>query len=145
MRRPPRPPGEGIFARGLGWHVLWVGLLMAALTLGTQTAFVHAGAEQAHWQTMVFTMLCFVQLGHVLAVRSESESLWRLGLFSNPLLLGAVLLTVALQLAIIYLPALNGLFGTQPLAAAELALAFAGALCVMVAVEIEKAFRRRRS
>lgn len=145
MRRPPRPPGEGIFARGLGWHALWVGLLMAALTLGTQAAFVRAGAEQPHWQTVVFTTLCFVQLGHVLVVRSERESLWRLGLFSNPLLLGAVLLTVALQLAIIYMPALNGLFGTQPLAAAELGLAFAGALCVMVAVEIEKAIRRRRS
>lgn len=90
-------------------------------------------------------MLCFVQLGHVLAVRSESESLWRLGLASNPLLLGAVLLTVALQLAIIYVPALNDLFGTQPLAAAELALAFAGALCVMAAVEIEKVFRRHRA
>jgi Ca2+-transporting ATPase len=145
MRRPPRPPGEGIFARGLGWHVLWVGLLMAALTLGAQAAFVQAGASQPHWQTVVFTMLCFVQLGHVLAVRSERDSLWRMGLSGNPFLLGAVLLTLSLQLAIIYVPALNSLFGTQPLRAAELALTLAGALCVMGAVEAEKFIRARRA
>jgi Ca2+-transporting ATPase len=77
-------------------------------------------------------------------VRSERESLWRLGLFSNPLLLGAVLLTLVLQLAIIYVPVLNDLFGTQPLRPRELALTFAGALLVMGVVEIEKAIRRRR-
>ena len=88
-----------MFARGLGVHILWVGLLMAGLTLGTQAWFVASGEEQVHWQTLTFTMLCFVQLGHVLAVRSERESLFRLRLFSNRPLLGSVLLAIALQLA----------------------------------------------
>jgi Ca2+-transporting ATPase len=143
MARPPRRPDEGLFAGGLGWHVLWVGLLMAALTLGVQAWQVHAGAAQAHWQTLVFTTLCFVQLGHVLAVRSEHDSLWRLGLASNPLLLGAVSLTAVLQLAIIYVPALNTIFHTAPLDALELGLAVGAALCVLGAVEVEKAIRRR--
>jgi Ca2+-transporting ATPase len=142
MRRPPRPVREGMFARGLGVHILWVGLLMAGLTLGTQAWFAASGEEQARWQTLTFTMLCFVQLGHVLAVRSERESLFRLGLFSNRPLLGAVLLAVALQLAIIYLPVMNALFRTAPLSLAELALTFAGAVLVFIAVEIEKQLRR---
>ena len=132
---------ESLFARGLGAHVLWVGLLMAGLALGTQAWFVAAGEEQARWQTLTFTMLCFVQLGHVLAVRSERESLFRLGLFTNRPLLGAVLLAIALQLAIIYLPVMNALFRTAPLSLAELALTVAGAVLVFAAVEIEKLFR----
>jgi Ca2+-transporting ATPase len=144
MRRPPRPPQEGVFARGLGRHVIWVGLLMAALTLAAQSWFVQAGAAQAHWQTVAFTMLCFVQLGHVLAVRSERESLAALGLWSNRPLLGAVVLAIVLQLAIIYLPALNRLFGTTPLTAAEIGLTVAGAVLVLLAVELEKKVTRGR-
>jgi Ca2+-transporting ATPase len=87
-------------------------------------------------------MLCFVQLGHVLAVRSERESVFRLGLFTNRPLLGSVLLAIALQLAIIYLPALNAVFRTVPLSVEELALTFAGAALVFFAVEIEKVLRR---
>jgi Ca2+-transporting ATPase len=144
MRRPPRPVTEGIFARGLGVHVLWVGLLMAALALAVQAWFVDAGATQARWQTLVFTTLCFVQLGHVLAVRSESESLFTQGLLSNRALLGAVAIAVALQLAIIYLPAFNRLFRTEPLPLHELGLTLAAAALVFAAVEIEKSVRRRR-
>jgi Ca2+-transporting ATPase len=143
MRRPPRPVTEGVFARGLGVHVVWVGLFMAALALGAQAWFVDVGAVQARWQTITFTMLCFVQLGHVLAVRSERESLFTQGLLSNKPLAGAVALAIASQLAIIYVPALNRLFKTQALSATELVLTFAGAAAVFAVVEIEKWFWRR--
>jgi P-type Ca2+ transporter type 2C len=142
MRRPPRPPQESVFARGLGVHVLWVGPLMAALALGTQ-AWSLASAS-AHWQTMVFTVLCLSQLAHVLAIRSERESLFSQGLFSNMPLFGAVALTVALQMATIYVPALNSIFRTAPLSLTELAATFAIAAVVFVAVEVEKWLRRRR-
>jgi Ca2+-transporting ATPase len=145
MRRPPRPVREGLFAHGLGAHVLWVSLLMAALTLAGQAWFMEAGAGQARWQTIVFTTLCFVQLGHVLAVRSERESLFTQGLLSNRPLLGAVLLALALQLAIIYLPALNRLFRTEPLSLTDLAVTLAAAALVFATVEIEKYIRRRRA
>jgi Ca2+-transporting ATPase len=145
MRRPPRPVREGLFAHGLGAHVLWVSLLMAALTLAGQAWFMEAGAGQSRWQTIVFTTLCFVQLGHVLAVRSERESLFTQGLLSNRPLLGAVLLALALQLAIIYLPALNRLFRTEPLSLTDLAVTLAAAALVFATVEIEKYIRRRRA
>jgi Ca2+-transporting ATPase len=141
MRRPPRPPQESIFARGLGVHVLWVGPLMAALVLGTQ-AWSLASAS-SHWQTTVFTVLCLSQLAHVLAIRSERESLFGQGLFSNLPLLGAVALTFVLQMATIYVPALNSIFKTMPLSPAELAATFAIAAVVFVAVEIEKSTKRR--
>jgi Ca2+-transporting ATPase len=144
MSRPPRRPGEGLLSGGLGWHVLWVGLTMAALTLGLQAWFVHAGAEQGYWQTMVFATLCFVQLGHVMAVRSERESLLTLGLGSNRILTWTVVLTVVLQLAIIYVPVLNGVFHTVPLDARGMGLALASGVLVFMAVEVEKAIRRRR-
>jgi Ca2+-transporting ATPase len=142
MHRPPRPPQESILARGLGVHVLWVGPLMAALVLGTQ-AWSLASAS-SHWQTMVFTLLCLSQLAHVLAIRSERESLFSQGLFSNLPLLGAVALTFVLQMATIYVPALNSIFKTMPLSPAELAATFTIAAVVFVAVEIEKWTKRRR-
>jgi len=142
MRRPPRPPTEGVFAHGLGVHALWVGLLMAGLTLGTQAWFFHAGS--AYWQTMAFTVLCLTQLAHVLAIRSERHSLVTQGLWSNTPLLGAVVLTLALQLATIYVPVLRPVFKTEPLGPAELAWALAAAGVVFMAVEIEKWTMRRR-
>jgi hypothetical protein len=71
---------------------------------------------------MVFTVLTLSQMGHVLAIRSEKESLFRLGLWSNRPLLGAVALTFALQLATIYVRPLNPIFKTEPLSQGELAL-----------------------
>jgi Ca2+-transporting ATPase len=91
---------------------------------------------------MVFTVLTLSQLGHALAVRSERESLFSLGLGSNLPLTGAVLLTVALQLAVIYLPWLNGIFRTVPLSAGELLACFVLSSIVFVAVEVEKSLVR---
>ena len=141
MQRPPRPPREGMFAHGLGAHILWVGLLMAGVSLLTQAWAYHSGSR--HWQTMVFTVLALSQMGHVLAIRSERDSLFRLGLFSNRPLIGAVVLTFALQLATIYVPALNPVFKTEPLTAAELAISLILSSVVFVAVEIEKGLVRR--
>src|SRR5690606_23969172 len=82
MKYPPRKPGESIFANGLGIHIIWVGILIGCISLITQALAIDTGLE--HWQTMVFTVLCFSQLWHVMAIRSEKRSLFKLGLFSNP-------------------------------------------------------------
>ena len=141
MQRPPRPPGESIFAGGMWQHMIWVGLLIGGITLSAQAWALGSGT--AHWQTVVFTVLVFCQLANVLAIRSESESLWRQGLFSNKPLLLAVALTVLLQLAVIYLPVLNGIFKTEPLDLDELLVCFSLPLLVLLAVEVEKLLRRR--
>ncbi|MEO8546621.1 MAG: cation-translocating P-type ATPase, partial [Burkholderiaceae bacterium] len=143
MQRAPRPPTENLFANGMWQHILGVGLLIGGLCLGVQAWALSTG--HAHWQTMVFTVLTLSQMAHVLAIRSESESLWRLGLLSNRPLLAAVALTFALQMATIYVPALNPIFKTQPLSAAELALCLGLSAVVWVVVEVEKAWRRSRA
>jgi len=143
MRRPPRHPRESIFAHGLWIHAVWVGLLMAGIVLFMQAWSIKAG--NVHWQTMVFTVLCLTQLGNVLAIRSERESLFTIGLFSNKPLLGAVVVSFLFQIAVVYIPALNPVFRTQPLSPGELTLALAVSSLVFFAVELEKAWRRSRS
>jgi Ca2+-transporting ATPase len=143
MQRPPRPPAESLFAEGMWQHILGFGLLIAGLCLGVQHWAIASG--HAHWQTMVFTVLTLAQMAHVLAVRSERLPLWRIGLTSNLPLLGAVLLTVGLQVAIIYVPWLQGVFKTQALSLGELGICFAAAAVVGGAVEVEKAWRWRRA
>jgi Ca2+-transporting ATPase len=140
MHRPPRAPGENMFSGGLGLHIICVGLLIGGLSISTQYWAIATGAS--HWQTMVFTVLTFCQLFHVMAIRSE-ESLFTVGIGSNLPLLGAVLLGAVLQLAVIYVPAANDIFKTQPLSAGELAFCFLLPGTVFVAIEVEKWLTRR--
>lgn len=140
MNRPPRPSNESLFSDGLGFHIIWVGMFMAAITLGTQTWAIHNQLE--HWQTMVFTVLSLSQLAHVFAIRSAREFLFNHGLFSNPKLLFTVALTFVLQLAVIYLTSLNHIFRTQPLSLKELGICIAMALAVFHAVELEKLVKK---
>jgi Ca2+-transporting ATPase len=140
MKRPPRHPGESVFAHGLGYHALWVGLLMAALVLGIQVWSIKMDGD--HWQTMVFTVLCLTQLGHVLAIRSERQSLFTQGLFSNKPLLWAASLAFILQMVTVYVPFLNPIFRTEPLSLPQLLLVLAVSSLVFVAVEIEKWIKR---
>ncbi len=141
MQRPPRPPRESIFAHGMWQDIMWVGLLMGGVSLFTQAYAYHTGS--AHWQTMVFTVLTLSQMGNVLALRSERESFFTLGPWTNRPLLGAVLLTFALQMATIYTPSLNPIFKTEPLDKDELVLCLALSSVVFVAVEIQKWLIRR--
>jgi len=81
---------------------------------------------------------------HVLAIRSEKQSFFNVGLFSNKLLIGSVLLTLLLQAAITYIPFLQSIFKTQALTLNEFLLVGAGSILIFAAVEIEKLVRRKR-
>jgi Ca2+-transporting ATPase len=141
MERPPRPPEESIFAHGMWQHIVWVGLFVGGISIMTQAWAISRDA--AYWQTMVFTVLTFSQLFHALAVRSERASLLAIGLFSNLPMLGAVVLTFLLQALVIYVPAFNEIFHTQPLPLYDLAVCIALSSLILVAVEIEKWLVRR--
>jgi Ca2+-transporting ATPase len=135
MLRPPRPRGESVFAHGLWQHILWAGLLIGAVSLA---ACAWAIAHGEHPQTMTFTVLTFAQLFHAQAVRSETQGYWRIGPLSNRFMLATVAASIALQLAIIYTPALQIVFGTQALSLPGLALATGLSSLVFFGVEIEK-------
>lgn len=143
MQRPPINPKQSIFGDGLGWFILWVGLLIGASTIGIQLWAIRSGIP--HWQTMTFTVLCFSQLGNAVAVRSRRSSVFSTSLLANKPMLGAIGLTVALQLMIIYTPFFNDLFNTQPLTWSELGITLAVSSLVFWAVEIQKLVLRQRS
>ena len=109
---------------------------MAGLTLFAQAWAYHTGSS--HWQTMAFTVITISQLGHVMAIRSEKESLFSMGIFSNIPLILAVVATFMLQMATIYVPVFNVIFKTQPLSMSELLLCLALSCVVFIGVELEK-------
>ncbi|KAG1682760.1 Calcium-transporting ATPase 1 [Nymphon striatum] len=141
MQRPPRPAKESIFSHGMWQHMVWVGFLIAALSLSSLAWANVQGSD--NWQTMVFTTLTFAQLVHVMVIRSERDSLFTLGLWSNPLLLLTIVLTIGLQLLVIYVPVLQTIFKTQALSGIELGVCTLLASVVFFAVEIEKWLVRR--
>ncbi len=141
MNRPPRPPQESVFAGGRGIHMIWVGMLMAGIALGAQGFAIRNGL---HWQTIVFNVLCLSQLAHVLAIRSENQSLFSIGIFSNKPLIGSVILSLLLQFCVTYIPFLQPIFKTEALTLNEFLGVGAASSIVFFAVEIEKAIARKK-
>lgn len=143
MRRPPYRPKESIFAHGMGWHIIWVGVVMGLVSLGLG----FWGWRTAHpdWQTMLFTTLTLSQLAHVLAIRSDRNSLFTIGLLSNRPMFGAILLTFVLQLAVVYLPLLQAIFHTTPLSPPALLICLLLSSLIFWAVEAEKWVKRIRA
>ncbi len=142
MSRPPYPPNENIFARGLGKNILWIGLLMGFISLGAGWWYWRLG--NPIWQTMVFTTLTLSEMGYVLSIRSNQDSLFTIGLFSNRAMSGAVSLTILLQFAVIYIPFLQSLFKTTPLPVGDLLFAILLSTVIFWAVEFQKWLSRRK-
>jgi Ca2+-transporting ATPase len=143
MKRPPYSATESVFGRGMVAFIIGIGIVMSILSIGAGFGLWQAG--QAQWQTVLFTTLVFSQLAVAVGARSEINSVFRIGLLSNRSMLLAVVLTVALQLAVIYLPVAQSIFGTTALTASELALTVGLALLTLLAVELWKLIVRRRS
>jgi P-type Ca2+ transporter type 2C len=140
MNRPPYSPKEGVFSRGAGVQVIWVGVMIGALALGLG-AWYYFG-DRAEWQTMVFMFLAFAQVFQALASRSSKESAFSMGVTSNPLLFWMMLLVTGLQLAVIYIPPAAEFFSVKPLGALDLLIAVGMGFIVFVAMELEKGLRR---
>ncbi len=142
MRRSPISPKESIFARGLALYIVWLGVLIGLIALGIGVWAFSTG--QAAWQTMVLSSVIFAQIFQALAIRSNRDSLFTIGLLSNkPLLMSAAAVFV-LQLVVIYLPLTHDLFSTMPLTAGQLAITIAASSLVLWVVELEKLWRRRK-
>ena len=141
MQRPPHPPKESIFGRGMWRDILVVGLLMGLVSLGV--GFFAWQRGDPAWQTMAFTTLTMAQMGNALAVRSERYTLWQIGVLSNRLILGAVLLTLVLQLAVVYLPFFQNIFNTLPLSAGDLAISLGCSVVVYLGIEVYKMITHR--
>jgi P-type Ca2+ transporter type 2C len=147
MRRAPYNPQASVFGRGLGRHILLVGSVLGIAGLGlgywAWSNEVQATNGQPAWNTMVFMFLMLAQMGHALALRSHTESLFALPFFGNRLLLGAVVGTVILQLIAVYTPFFNNLFNTNPLTLTQLVICLVLGSVVFWVAELEKLLIRR--
>ncbi|NJM23784.1 MAG: cation-translocating P-type ATPase [Richelia sp. RM2_1_2] len=149
MKRPPFSPRESIFARGLGYYMVRIGIVFAIISIVLmEWAYYHTqgvtgngnGLNPERWKTMVFTTLCIAQMGHAIAIRSNNQLTIQVNPFSNPYLLAAVGLTTILQLMLIYVPPLRAFFGTHILSLSELGICLGFSSLMFVWVELEKIF-----
>ena len=143
MNRPPNDPKAGIFNRSTVLRVSAIGTLIGAIALGC--ALWQEKGANPHWQTMLFTILTFLQTGQALAARSTRDSLLKVGLFSNPLLLVMVAVVTVSQLGVIYLPFLQKYLQTTPLSAYELGLCIGLGSVVFWVMEAAKKVQRNKA
>lgn len=148
MSQPPKNPQESIFARGLGSYMIRIGIILAVVTIAlmmwaynrTHTAG-YAGDVDA-WKTMVFTTLCLAQMGHALAIRSNTRMTIEVDPLSNPFILASVTTTTLLQLLLIYVAPLRNFFGTHYISPFELLVCFGFSMLVLIWIDAEKLFIR---
>ncbi len=140
MKRKPYSPTEGVFSRGAGAHTIWVGVLIGALALSLGAWYFFT--DRPEWQTMIFTSLAFMQVFQALASRSEKESLFQIGFWSNPALAVLALLVVALQMIVIYVPAFAAFFEVTPLRLIDLGISAAAGLVVFAVMEVSEMFKK---
>ena len=115
MHRPPRDPKESFFAGGLLGRIVWRGILIGLCTLGSFSTCLRLGGDLTQARTAALLTLVASQLIHVFECKSESGSLFTVRYFSNPRLIGAVLLSAAMLALTIWLPAAQPVFSTAPL------------------------------
>lgn len=138
MQRPPRSPHENLFAGGLIPKILGAGMIMAAAAIIIQTWAANQGFGIEVQQTMVFTTLCFVQLGNAMSVRFSFHSIFNRKIFGNWKLWGAIALTVALQLMLVYILGLHSIFKTTALEASAMGVIAVAVIASVLAIELLK-------
>jgi Ca2+-transporting ATPase len=149
MTRPPRPQGEGIITRRMWTGIFFVGAVMAAGTLLALDASLPGGliegtGSMRYGQTIAFTTLVMFQIFNVFNARSDERSALR-GLFKNYWLWGSVLLSLALQMAVIYIPFLQEAFSTVSLSLGDWLRCAAVASSVLWLRELSKVAIRATS
>ncbi|PTM42751.1 cation-translocating P-type ATPase [Bosea sp. 124] len=148
MNRPPRPRGEGVLTARMWAGILFVGLVMATGTLLVLDASLPGGLIEGsgtvgYAQTMAFTTLTMFQLVNVFNARSDERSAFA-GLFSNRWLWAALVMSLLLHAAVIYVPVLQRTFSTTPLSPGDWLVCAAVASSVLWLRELSKLLTRER-
>lgn len=144
MKQPPRAPKESLFAGGMVGQILFTGGLMAAGALLLQQWAAGNGYNAVSQQTMVFTLLCFIQLGNAFCVRLASQSIFSRSIFKNKAMWAAVVLTVVLQLLLVYVPWLQDIFNTTSLGWDIMSRILLVTFGSILFIELYKFIRRKR-
>lgn len=136
MKRPPRKPDQAIVTRGFLIKVLINGTL---ISLGAFMVFVlglHNGFSETVSRTMAFTTMAYGQLLHIFNVRQKHAFGMDKTVFKNPYLLGALCISVLLQLLVIYAPFMNDIMETEPLSIHHWLMVLLGAIIPTVLIQI---------
>jgi Ca2+-transporting ATPase len=142
MKQPPRKSTASIFADGMGTNILYQGGLQALITLGAY----YIGISQYSPEiavTMAFATLGIIQLTHAFNVKSNSKSIFTVGLLSNKYLLGATLLSAILMVGVIVIPELSKLFRVTHLSLEQWGIVVLLSFSIIPMVEIVKFIKRR--
>ena len=146
MNEKPRDPKDSIFAHGFAASMVFYGVLVGAVTLCAYMLgeYVLSDPDTADGIacTMSFATLVFCELTRAFAVRSERHSIFTIGVFSNSMMNKAFAVGLILQLAVLLLPPLQGVFGVMSLNAAEWGVVILLALVPLLVSEIYKAVRK---
>jgi Ca2+-transporting ATPase len=149
MQQPPRPSGEGVLTAQMWRGIVLVGVIMAAGTLFVLDAslpggFVQGSGTLPYAQTMAFTTLMLFQMFNVVNARSDERSAF-VHLFTNKWLWLAICASIALQVAVVYVPFLQRAFGTVAMSAADWLFSVVVASSVLWLREIAKVVARARA
>ncbi len=142
QRRPPRPPGEGVLSVVLWWRTALVGVVMAAGTLVMFDWALQATGSLPEARTVALTTMVVFQAFHLANVRSETRSVFRVGLWSNRLLAVGASVALGVHVVSLYLPPTQLLLRVEPIGLDAWVRIVAVAVSVVVVVEIEKLARR---
>ena len=149
MEQPPRPADQGLFDKQFSLRLAWQGLMVGGLTLAAYflgfTRLAAPGMEGAVANTMAFSTLTLSQLFHAFNVRSEDRSIFAQGVLSNPAMNRAFLAGLALQLSVLLIPPLQGVFSVVPMDLAQWLTVLVLAAAPVPICECAKALARRRS
>ena len=148
MKRKPRNPKEGVFSGGVGFDVCYQGVLVSALTL--MSYFIGHFIESGRWEianspdgmTMAFLTMSMAEIFHSFNLRSQRKSLFSLK-NTNWILFGAMILSLILTTAVIYVPIFAKMFSFTPVSMTEYFTALGLAASVIPFVEIVKFFQRK--
>jgi Ca2+-transporting ATPase len=151
MDRPPRPVGEPIINREMLIGISVQSVVMTIAVLGSYLlSGVHPGATMSDpnlpmWQTVAFATLTLSELIRAFTARSERISVFKLGVFSNKTMNMAVIFSIVVVFLVIYVPFLNVIFGTVPLALVDWVWIIPFAVLASVAAEVTKIYLRARA
>ena len=149
MEQPPRPADQGLFDQKFSLRLAWQGLMVGGLTLAAYFLgffrLAAPGLEGAVANTMAFSTLTLSQLFHAFNVRSEDRSLFDQGVLSNPAMNRAFLAGLALQLSVLLIPPLQGVFSVVPMDLSQWLTVLLLATAPVPICECAKALARRRA